>query len=824
MHAETAPSFGERRGHRLAPLNTNVGNDAAAAKSNIRLQRPRPTDYPSTNGLEGPVPLQSPVRRQTSKSSLRNLFSREKSSRAAVAPDTKLTEIEEAQTQLPQQTVAVPMTEDLLSPALTTPHTVPTTPTTITSPTTPRARATLKTARPRPAETDPTPSKEQIGWKPPPLFQAYPQSLKHESLSAPAMSADSILRLHATTGKTSIDDPRNQMGQDDAKKREQKERKHLRTLSGTINKVEWTQKIYVLATTGFILQYAGEGKHDRLPEKMLQLGPKSVAFASDAIPGKHWVVQVSQNSAAESAPDAKEPPKPKFASRFGFHRSHARRLARSFLLVFDNPDSMISWLIAIRAEVESRGGPKFTTEKHSDDDEVPHQLRNKSSIRQLVKKDPRRISSLFLQPQAQAQAQALQTPDEDDDGRSVGGMTWQSRRSSYVSVSRRSMIDSRAGSTSTGITENTPPVNGYDNSSSFSSVNVPVSPPVGTAVLDDLQRSEPEPVYARSPPSSSYEKRQSQYGSPRAQPIPAQTRTEPPQSNQIQSTIPEHIVRCASPPAPNFSVPSFSKKFASRQSIHPNSSSQASSPPPNVPGTLRRGESTGDFSIYSASPPPQSPTYSVASSRQTDSSDPSFITGAGTNTRRALRPSNSEDALSRIIHSAHGGNAFARLARPLGTPDTSPPSRPLSLVGRSGLGIHTTNESSQTIQNLPPLEPTLRVRVSTAHTDYQNAQNMSRRKSMPGLTLGPPAAPPPNCPLPKIPSPIAAQALPPWATSPPAHAPAPAQVPVDRFYGTQKVREHVQDRRKSHLPGAAASPSLAQQSVSRTAARQSRMI
>jgi hypothetical protein len=37
--------------------------------------------------------------------------------------------------------------------------------------------------------------------------------------------------------------------------------------------------------------FRGEGKHDRLPERMLLLGPQSVAFASDAIPGKHWVVE-----------------------------------------------------------------------------------------------------------------------------------------------------------------------------------------------------------------------------------------------------------------------------------------------------------------------------------------------------------------------------------------------------------------------------------------------------------------------------------------------------------------------------------------------------
>lgn len=805
-----ATSLGERRGHRLAPLNTNFARPAAApaTKSQSR-SRPRPSDYPSTNGSEGPVPLQSPVRRQSSKSSLRSLFSRDKSSRAAAAPDTKLTEIEESQPP-PAQPIQpivpiVPGPEALLSPDITSPHTDPTTPTTLTSPTTPRARATLKTARPRPTESDPPPSREQYGWKPPPLFQAYPQSTKHECLTAPAMSADAILRLHATTGKSAVEDARNQMGQEDAKKKEQRERKHLRTLSGTINKVEWTNKIYVLATTGFILQYAGEGKHDRLPEKMLQLGPRSVAFASDAIPGKHWVVQVSQNSAVDSTPDA-EPSKPKLSSRFGFHRSHARRLARSFLLVFDNPDSMISWLMAIRAEIESRGGPKFTTEKYSDDDADVPQLRSKSSVRQMVKKDPHRISSLFLQPQT------LRSPEDEDDGNSVGGLTWQSRRSSYVSVSR-SVVNSRTGSASTGRTEATGPTNGNgsEGPSSFTTMSPPMNPPHshsignGAVVLEELKMPEVDPPYTRSPPSSQ-EKRQSLYGSPQAQAIPVPSSHEPVQSNYIQSNIAETLVRSASPPAPNFSVPLFSKKFASRPAVASISQVAASSPP-SVASVLRRGESTGDFSISNFSSPPQSPTYSVASSRQTESSEPPFVIRDGT--RRTLRASNSEDALSRVIRQApEHGNAFARMVRPIAPSEISPPSsRPLSLVGRPGLGIHMVSESD--VLSIPPVEPIPRNRVSTVQTDHQN---VSRRKSMPGLSLGPPAAPPPNCPLPKIPSPIAAQALPSWSTSP----------PVNRFYQSQQISEQVRDNRKAGVSnGNSAQPV---QSGSKTAARQSRMM
>lgn len=814
-----SPSFGERRGHRLAPLQTNfsrpTANSSKAAPS--RLQRPRPTEYSSTNGSEGPVPLQSPVKRQSSKSSLRNLFARDKSQRAAAAPDAKLAEIEEnhppanAEPTETTQTVTVPDTP--LSPALTSPRTAVSTPT-LASPTTPRPRATLKTARPRPTQTESKPpSQEQYGWKPPPLFQVYPQSYMHESLSAPAMSADAILRLHATTAKSGAEVGPDETADAARKKREQKERKHLRTLSGTINKVEWTTKIYVLATAGFILQYAGEGKNDRLPEKMLQLGPQSVAFASDAIPGKHWVLQVSQNATADSGPVPPEPAKSGRFSRFGFHRSNARRMAGSFLMVFDNPDSMISWLTAVRAEIEVRGGPKFTAEKHSDDDQEP-QLRSKSSARSIVRKDPHRISSLFLQPQG------LRSPDEEDSS-SVGGLTWQSRRSSYASMNHQSIIDSRSDSVSTGWTEATGPSNSSDvQASSFTSANLPNSPPRdGSNLSDEARFKDVDSTYTRSLPTSSHgnAKRQSLYMSPKAQSFPAVPRNEVILHSTSPPSIPDSLVRSASPPAPNFSVPSFSKKFVARPGPPP-----LGSPPAPLAGVLRRGESIGDFSISSISSPPQSPTYSVASSKYTDSPD-SILIIREPNGRRILRPSNSEDALSRTVRSSQNATNHSRLPR--ATPsETSPPlSRPLSIIGRSGLGIQMNGEPPA--QNVPLGEPLPipRHRVSTMNLD-QTAQNVSRRKSMPGLAIGPPAAPPPNCPLPKIPSSIAAQAAPALSTNPPTtQAPVwSTSPPADRFYQSQQIRDHIQDQRQSRLPTNAPSPCNG--NLPEPVARQSRMI
>ncbi|KAJ5974573.1 hypothetical protein N7481_011783 [Penicillium waksmanii] len=814
----TLPSFGE-----LPPAATE--DDQSQSQSHqqqptqpiqsARLQRPRPTD-PVTNGSDGPIPLQSPVKRQSSKSSLRNLFGRDKSSRAAVAPESStLDEVDESPaspSDIISQTATID--ETILSPTIATPHTIvsTTTSTTLASPTTPRARNTLKSSRPRPPE--PKHSQEQYGWKPPALFQAYPQSTKHDCLSAPAMSADSILRLHATSGKNAAEDGRTATSSGDSKKKEQRERKHLRTLSGTINKVEWTKKIYVLATAGFILQYAGDGKHDRLPEKMLQLGPHSVAFASDAIPGKHWVVQISQNPAADAVA-APEPPKSRLTSRFGFHRSHARKLAQSFLMVFDDPDSMISWLIAIRAEVEARGGPRFVTEKHSED-EVEPQLRSKASVRQMVKKDPHRISSLFLQPQT------LRLPDDDEDGQSVGGMTWQSRRSSYVSDNRRSVIDSRAGSTSTGWTEASPQINNDAPSSSFSSSNTPASPhnlpsePSTPYGLPEAVLREVDQMIGLSGLSGSAS------ASVSASTSTSTSRTDPIPVAQPSTDIPETLTRSASPPAPNFSVPSFSKKFVPRPGPAP--INQPSSPP-SAAGVLRRGQSTSDFTISSISSPPQSPTYSVASSRHTDASEPVPLPRDGSG--RVLRTYNSEDILSRMVRTQPAPN-FSRVPRATAPSEISPPpSRPLSLVGRPGLGISMNGESQVPIvpkadpsrkpelslfpqpqSNPAPIPvPTPRHRIPTTHVDTHSAQSMSRRRSMPGLAVGPPAAPPPTCPLPKLPplatksppAPPPAAALPPVPPMSPPASSATKLSPSTRFYQSQQIQDNVADKRRSVL-------------------------
>ncbi|KAJ6155310.1 hypothetical protein N7470_005876 [Penicillium chermesinum] len=713
---EAIPSFGERRGHRLAPLQTNFSRPAPPVpfrrqqpepapapvpKSQAsKLQRPRPNESPSLNGEEA-SPL-NPVKHQSSKGSLRSLFSREKPPRPTPSSDGKLAEIDEG--QLAQGAEPGP-DETPLSPSIASPRTARSTPS-LASPTTPRPRTTLKTARPRPANTKPAPP-SQYGWKPPALFQAYPQSTKSECLPAPSISADSILRLHA--GKNG-NDPHTQLGEEDAKKREQREQEHLRTLSDTINKVEWTKKIYVLATAGYILH--------------------------DAIPGKHWVVQVSQNPSA-AANTAPEPPKSRFG-RLGFHRPNARRLAGNFLLVLEDPDSMISWLTAIRAEIEIRGGPHVPTEKFFDDGLGT--FGPKPGVRQVVKKDPHRISSLFLQPQAQN----LRIPDDEEDGRSVGGtsMTWQSRRSSFVSDSHRSAVESRADSVSTAWGESSGVASGSEalNSSFASSMTSPTSPPIpnGTssngmpivtpkadAFPSNIDGEYPQITPANSPPVGRG-KRQSLYEASPPPTIPLPARPDGTQGTVPQPNIPEAFSRSTSPTTNNYSVPSFSRKFIPRQGLVPVS----------YPAT-----SGGEIDGFSFTSPPQSPTPSV-SSRQTDASEATYFSRDST-TRRVLRPSNSEDVLSRTIRSTQNMQYASRTPRAKISHEVSPPpSRPLSLVGRSGLGIQTGNgmpPQSPPSEVVPVPAPVPRPRVSTAH----DVQKVMHRKSMPGLNLGPPIAPPP---------------------------------------------------------------------------------
>ncbi|KAI2923064.1 hypothetical protein CBS63078_2612 [Aspergillus niger] len=739
-------SVSERRGQRLAPLQTNFSRPTARPVEVPpgRPQRPRPTDYQGDAEAGERVPLQAtPVKRQTSKSSLRNIFGRDKSSRKQ-ASDAKLTGIDELQQQSTQPaTEAAPVIQSPTAAA--TPKTTISTATLPTSPITTGSQQSRLPSKSRTKTGNEKPAGGDIGWKPPPLFQAYPQAIKHDTLPVPAMSVDSIMRMHATSKAKAgarEEEPANGESTEDGaarKKKEDKERKrHMRTLSETMNKADWTQKVYVLATAGYILQYSGSGKYDRLPEKMLQLGPRTVAFASDAIPGKHWVLQVSHTD--EDGTDSTKPSR----FRFGFHRSPARRLERCFLLVFDHPEDMSSWLLAVRAQIEARGGKKYVSEKAADDGEEP-QLQTKPSIRQMVTKDPNRFSML-LKPQ-----QSVSEEDKDT-GVSVSD---QSRRSSYISLNRRSIVmpaasESRSGSISTTHTEITSPVSGTGRFySSIPSASVPSSPPNGGMVAASLDGTASPSV------KSSTKRRSLNISSPSTIKTAAEMAAEIPRA---QSTQPDPVLRSTSPPAPNFSVPSFSKRFTAR--FGPLQVPQVSQAPPAV----EDASSKSTVAALSAFPsPPQSPgkvpngflpEEPSEEQQQPQELEPQpkkpWPLHAGQPKRPPLRVSTSQDSLAdnqRIADPRN--NRLSRMPRSTQPSTAAQVLRPTTAV--SG-GPNTT-----LLVGSDARRDQQRTRGSVMYQPDPNTRlppvAMGRRKSMPGL-IGPPAAPPPNCPLPKIPSPV----------------------------------------------------------------------
>ncbi|KAF1949526.1 hypothetical protein CC80DRAFT_520481 [Byssothecium circinans] len=230
-------------------------------------------------------------------------------------------------------------------------------------------------------------------WNPPPLFQAYPQSIKYATLQACTFSPDVLLRTQSqrrqaellrekTNSRRDLTEPLE--GVPEHKKLE----KGNRRLTSNV--------IYVLVTSGHVLQYAGDGPFDRLPEKVLKLGNESAAFACDLIPGKHWVLQISQSASEDGT--VTTTPRHSIFSRLRLQSTTARRTATSFLLVMESAEEMESWMTAVRREIENLGGMKMSSEESrssegSSIDEAPEKKSaDVPTSRHLAQRDPNRMS------------------------------------------------------------------------------------------------------------------------------------------------------------------------------------------------------------------------------------------------------------------------------------------------------------------------------------------------------------------------------------------------------------------------------------------------
>lgn len=244
-----------------------------------------------------------------------------------------------------------------------------------------KLNAAGKKAAPVPKEVRET----SPSWEPPPLFQAYPQAIRHAHLPACTYSGDTILRMNE---KKSARDDNNQEGLDDGGNDKAGEKKKKNRRNSSIP-LDWTTKVFVLVTSGYLLQYTGEGSFDRLPEKVLHLGKDSAAFASDAIPGRHWVLRVAatMESSGGTPTDSRS-----LLSRIPF-RSAEKRHAMNFLMVFEGAEDMDGWIIVLRKEIEALGGKKNLSETGKPKAETDGlELKAQVSQRTLVVRDPDRFS------------------------------------------------------------------------------------------------------------------------------------------------------------------------------------------------------------------------------------------------------------------------------------------------------------------------------------------------------------------------------------------------------------------------------------------------
>ena len=425
---------------------------------------------------------------------------------------------------------------------------------------------------------------------PPPLFQAYPQAVRHATLRAPTLSAETILRLNAERGSNSNQRAESYTPEVNLRNFAKEKKLKRPTALDLLSKGDWTDKTYVLLTSGYLLQYAGQGPFDRLPEKIMPLSKESVAFACDAIPGKPYVLQISQVSNEDGTLD-------KEASRSVFKnlglRSQIKRSTSSFLLVFESPEDLSAWMKTVRKEIQAMGGKEYRPDEfqRSSESEATQELHQDPSQQYLVKNDPSRfsqfpdpMSNLMLRDNTSSSDLIAQGVDLVDPAlskrqsmatqQSVDSRTTSNTADSISQIhldrlkeSPRQSYASTAGKTTS---------TSRDSSPGPSPVNVHASIPQWAPSLNERRQTTSmyhglvrNSVQQLAFPNKVHRE---SIVSPTAPPSQSVTKHTPQQQ------------RAPSPAAPNFSVPTFSKRYSSSSNVP--ALSCATSKPQIPPGSL----------------------------------------------------------------------------------------------------------------------------------------------------------------------------------------------------------------------------------------------
>ncbi|KAJ9629345.1 hypothetical protein H2203_001718 [Taxawa tesnikishii (nom. ined.)] len=270
----------------------------------------------------------------------------------------------------------------------------------------PLARRASKTAsiahRFKPQKKLPTPPPKSGNWEAPPLSQAYPQAIKFGTAQTSSADGASVLRIQRTRKNGSLQVPTPEFtpttSEELRESGELKRNARLQThnFTSSSSNPELPRKIFVLCTTGHILQYSARGPSDRYPDKVLLLSKESAAFACDLVLGKPYVLQIAQSVDGQGAPLAASPTS--LFARMGLKSASSRRATPSMLLVLESAAEMDAWMVAVRKQIEVCGGKRGvrpdaavghkteeTVETFSKRSETP-------THRYQVRRDPKRIS------------------------------------------------------------------------------------------------------------------------------------------------------------------------------------------------------------------------------------------------------------------------------------------------------------------------------------------------------------------------------------------------------------------------------------------------
>jgi hypothetical protein len=488
-----------------------------------------------------------------------------------------------------------------------------------------RLKATRKEQPQRPSTT----------WDPPPLFQAYPQAVKSGTLDTPVQSAEVVLRTdraRQTVGDRSIPVQSQQLvadwhdyPSDDEGGTEKKP--HKRQPSSF---VECASKTYVLTTSGFLLQYSSQGSYDRLPEKIMQLGKDSAAFASDAIPGQHWVLQISQSFSEDGT--ATNDLRKSIFPRFGLG-GNMKRAVSNFLLVMNNAEDMNSWLVAMRREIQGLGGQTYRPDEavRSNAQDAIQRLKDRPSRRFLIERSTSRNSNLsataspilshrssMILPQARSVPGTEGLPHRPSfaSQRSGGSISQSTGLHAEEALTRRSP-GRRASSThltsaSSGGTDMDEAPPAMPTSMAFSPINA-LSPVDALGIVSGRQphaRNSPSirpPIFdENSPPAANFSRPRSMIP-PSFCNVEVRTFNDNVRTEETE-TRKGSIGSSDSTRAPNFSVPSFSRRYppverSSEDTMTSSGSGTTSLSRGRTPSLTDDGDSTRPESIVGELPP-----------------------------------------------------------------------------------------------------------------------------------------------------------------------------------------------------------------------------